>query len=289
MSNQRSTLKKKKNRTIQKLSRKQHTNRDDQKDDDQLLSVQFGERDDLVQIDGIAPTTEIALNSIGIRRFSDFENYTPQSLAAALDERTGTSVSAATIEQQNWIEQAKTLAGDKTEPGDVSQKVETTSTPDNSENDNKNSSDSNISDSDGKVAQQDSLAVAVAKSEVKFDIRISHLQFVRTDDLINGDASGQNIIRAVIDCELIGDRASEFAVMQLPLCAQIHSIEIDTHRIDLVVHDTILLQPELLNYNFELDFNIPNLGRYNLQAVVLLLYQESAIDVKQGPLLKVIS
>lgn len=289
MSNQRSTSKKKKNRTIQKSSRKEHTHRDDQKDDDQLLSVQFGERDDLVQIDGIAPTTEIALNSIGIRRFSDFENYTPQSLAAALDERAGASVPAATIEQQNWIEQAKMLAGDETEPGDVSQKVETTSTADYSENDNKNGSDSKISDSDGKVAQQDSSAVVVAKSEVKFDIRISHLQFVRPDDLVNGDASGQNIIRAEIDCELIGDRASEFAVRQLPLCAQIHSIEIDTHRIDLVVDDTILLQPELLNYNFKLDFNIPNLGRYNLQAVVLLLYQESAIDVKQGPLLKVVS
>ena len=139
------------------------------------------------------------------------------------------------------------------------------------------------------VVQQNSTAVAAVKSEVKFDIRINHLKFVRIDELTERDTSDPKIIRAIIDCELIGRGALESAAKQLPLCAQIHTIEIDTHRIDLVVHDTILLQPELLNYNFELDFNIPNLGRYNLQAVVLLLHQESAIDVKPGPLLKVIA
>lgn len=66
-------------------------------------------RDDLVLIDGIDPTLEMALNSIGIQRFADFRDYTPETLAQALQDRTGVPVSAETIAKQDWIGWAQIL------------------------------------------------------------------------------------------------------------------------------------------------------------------------------------
>ncbi len=67
-------------------------------------------RDDLLSIEGINPATEMALNSIGIRRFADFRGYTPESLAQALQKRTGISIAATTIANQDWIGWAELLA-----------------------------------------------------------------------------------------------------------------------------------------------------------------------------------
>ena len=61
------------------------------------------ERDDLVNIEGIDPATEMALNSIGIRRFSDFDGHTAETLAQALQTRTGLFITAETIARQDWL------------------------------------------------------------------------------------------------------------------------------------------------------------------------------------------
>lgn len=60
-------------------------------------------RDDLVNIEGIDPATEMALNSIGIRRFSDFHGHTPETLAQALQARTGLFITAETIAKHDWM------------------------------------------------------------------------------------------------------------------------------------------------------------------------------------------
>lgn len=71
------------------------------------------QRDDLLKIESIKPITEMALNSIGIRQFSDFQNYTPLSLSKALQTRAGIAICAEIIESQKWIEHAQLLAEKK--------------------------------------------------------------------------------------------------------------------------------------------------------------------------------
>ncbi len=68
------------------------------------------EHDELTNIDGIDATAERALNIIGIRRFSDFRGYTPETLAQLLQTRTGLSIEAATIADKDWMVWAEILA-----------------------------------------------------------------------------------------------------------------------------------------------------------------------------------
>ena len=49
--------------------------------------VPNSQKNELQIIQGIGFATEIALNKIGILRFADFQNYTPETLAEALEEK----------------------------------------------------------------------------------------------------------------------------------------------------------------------------------------------------------
>jgi predicted flap endonuclease-1-like 5' DNA nuclease len=68
-------------------------------------------RDDLVDIEGIDPTMERALNLIGVQEFSDFKKYTAETLARAL-KQTGLEldITVETVENQDWIGRAAALA-----------------------------------------------------------------------------------------------------------------------------------------------------------------------------------
>ena len=63
-------------------------------------------RDDLTMIEGIGPSYARALNSIGIRNFSELAGQSPSNLSKRLDGR----VSAARIRNQDWIGQARQLS-----------------------------------------------------------------------------------------------------------------------------------------------------------------------------------
>src|SRR5262245_61745230 len=71
-------------------------------------------RDDLSLIEGIDPAIEMALNSIGFQKFSDFRKYSPESLSQALQERTGVDISASTIARLDWLGWAEILAAEET-------------------------------------------------------------------------------------------------------------------------------------------------------------------------------
>ncbi|HXV42098.1 MAG TPA: hypothetical protein VEC96_03480, partial [Anaerolineae bacterium] len=73
-------------------------------------------RDDLQQIKGIGPFTAVALNNLGIYRFSDLTNFTPESLANLLKTMTA-SISPQRIERDNWLGQARALTQRPKEPG----------------------------------------------------------------------------------------------------------------------------------------------------------------------------
>lgn len=67
-------------------------------------------RDSLETITGIGPTFSKALHKIGIHRFEDLAQCTPQDLSQVLLEQAGVRVSPERIEAKNWIGQAGALA-----------------------------------------------------------------------------------------------------------------------------------------------------------------------------------
>ncbi len=71
------------------------------------------QRDDLRIISGIGPRFTAALHEIGVHRFADLAQYTPEDLAAALVEQASLRVSPRLIDSQNWIGQAHLLSEPK--------------------------------------------------------------------------------------------------------------------------------------------------------------------------------
>src|SRR5205085_9362692 len=67
-------------------------------------------RDDLKKIARIGQAYAKALYQIGIRRFADLAQYTPQELSQALLEQAGVRVKAEKIASEDWIGQARRLA-----------------------------------------------------------------------------------------------------------------------------------------------------------------------------------
>ncbi len=68
------------------------------------------DRDDLLQLSTMTPEMEMVLNSIGIRKFSDFRKFTPEDISDMLNWRTGVFLSVENIKKQQWFEQAQILS-----------------------------------------------------------------------------------------------------------------------------------------------------------------------------------
>lgn len=72
--------------------------------------IPSSQKDELQLIRGIGLATETALNKIGILRFADFQNFTPETLTKTPEDKTGTSISVADIERHDWLALALRLA-----------------------------------------------------------------------------------------------------------------------------------------------------------------------------------
>lgn len=68
-------------------------------------------RDNLQCLEGIGPVTEMMLNNVGVRRYGDFEKYTPEHLAQMLFEKEGVVFTAAAIARWTWLGRARLLDG----------------------------------------------------------------------------------------------------------------------------------------------------------------------------------
>ncbi len=228
----------------------------------QQLTASLGKRDDLLHIDGIDPTTELALNSIGLRRFADFERYTPEALAKALQERTGLTVTAETIANQDWIGAAAIFmtvsdyTGTPSEshglPGDAS---ETSQTEQNEEK--------------GKGA-----------------LWIQHVTFTPMETPTQTNRPAMKFLRSEI---VIGAEAMAVVTEAAFLCIQIHAVDTAAGKHKLLAAQAEWLQHGQTDYPVQLEFAVPGIGCYQLHIIAFLLQPEAEIAFYQGPILRVVA
>jgi hypothetical protein len=216
----------------------------------------MGQRDDLLDIEGIDPVTEMALNSIGIRKFADFRGYAPETLAQTLREGAGIAIDPAMIAQQDWIGWAELLAAE----AEKAKVIEET-------------------------AMQASLPEEKSNEEVVLSIR--QAQFSQFEKPTPSNAA-MKFLRSEIECSLAGANALNATTNQIALCAQILAVDMATGEHKLLASQVERFQPGRTDCRFGIEFEAPKIGRYRLQIVAFPLEANSKIAFYHGPVLRVV-
>ena len=272
----------------------------------------LGDRDDLTVIGGIDPVIEMALNSIGIRKLSDFAGYSPEILAQALQRRTGLAVTAEAIARQHWIVSAAFLADVSASPIPVEVQEEPAG-KEAMEQSCLQSEESPIvqasQESSPIVAamEQERANEMVAKEIISSDpechreqleneaggheiaLHIRGAQFESFEIPATPDTLPENRLRVEIRCELAGIKIQALLAGEIFLCAQIHAVDTVTGECKLLASTAERLQSEQTTFDLLLAFEAPKLGSYQLHAIAFLLHPEPKIALYQGPRLRVVA
>lgn len=228
----------------------------------------FRHRDDLLSIEGIDPTTEMALNSIGVHQYSDFRGYSPETLAQTLLERTGIAVAAATITRQDWIGWAEMLAAENPSAGAA-------------EADNEKAAEETSENAPAQIE-----ITSTVEQDDELALRIQEVKFTQ---VATRNLPAAKLLRGEINCVLAGETAPPPAAAYAALCAQVYVINKSTGEPKLMASRLARLQSGEMNYFLPLEFEIPEIGVYQLQVVAFLLHPVAKVAFYQGPPLRVIA
>ncbi len=260
-------------------------------------------RDELTAISGIDSTTEMALNSLGIHRYEDFERWTPEQLADGLTRR-GVSISSGSIMQQNWIGQGQALARKSptlssatpemidTTKNEITQHAETQArsevtpappqlaTPPVSEKIDQKREEKVNEKIDEKIKLQSVLDEAAV-------LQIKSARFAQQSATAGIGRSNEKGLRSEIVCELAATKLTSKKAEPMTLCTQIHAIELTTGFSELLASRSQAVSQTKEKYQSTIDFETPHTGRYRLQIVALLLGAQPNLALHQGPILRV--
>lgn len=237
------------------------------------------ERDDLVQIAGIDPATEMALNSIGICRFADFQGQTPQSLSAALNTRAGVFIPEETIAGQDWVGRAQVLSegavGQIHQMDDHSMQV----IPDLR---------SPTMQSREHPAQKPNDETDAARiNDYDLSVEIIDAQFRQKGLSDAASQRNEQWLHGEIVCELAPTDTVTDISEPMTLCTQIHVIDLINGVADILASSSQKVLPGQAKFRTELDFKPPQIGRYQLHVVAMLLGIHANLALWRGPILRV--
>ncbi|NIV91673.1 hypothetical protein GWN42_02435 [candidate division KSB1 bacterium] len=279
------------------------------------------QKDDLQLIKGIGLTTENALNRIGVYRFTDFQEYSPDSLARALEE-ADLSVQATDIEKQNWLAHARELAKQfdeqpavkgtnealdesKTERKPEPKDAESDVRPEDEEKDvasanvqketkhTEETKEETANETPEPTKNQETVHVPEEdKSEAKVSQKSSTVLKIKNVQLTPEKSPSQESveqIRSSVNFEITGNDAKEFSSNGVPFSVQLHAANNSAGTVHFLGSLTARLRTNQLEYRLEFLSTVPQIGEYQLQFVAFLLQPSAIIDVYPGPNLKVVS
>jgi hypothetical protein len=98
----------------------------------------------------------------------------------------------------------------------------------------------------------------------------------------------QKRLNAEVRFKVSGPGADQLTADRAPYWLELHIIDLENDASNLIVAEARELEPQVLEYTSTQSFPIPELGRYELHTVVLLLLPGEAIAHYQGPILRVV-
>jgi hypothetical protein len=303
------------------------------------------QQDDLTSVMGIGPKFSAALHRIGIYRFEDLAQYTPQTLSEMLREQAEMRIPPERIEAEKWIDQAAEFAKEKDtepmppeeapteateeapEPLDERQIAEFTVFFDSLREVQREqewqvrlyhmeSGDETVlpgletsswvnwildrvrplvtpepMPAEPNVAEEPAVAeteiIAISSPSIPSDISIDILD-VNVSESVPSLGERERRLEAEVHFQISGDRADTLADDRVPFRTEFHTVNLETRASNLSASEMSTLQPQGLEYKSRQAFPMPELGRYQLHTIVLLLPPLETVAFQRGPFFKVI-
>lgn len=281
-------------------------------------------RNDLSAIDGIGPKTARALPEIGISSHAELAEYLTEHTASDLSEslaEQGVQVSAKKIENEDWLGEAKKLAGQpNTEPANADHEEGAAKKQENTPNRPDSLPDEvpfmvtfKREQDCWKVVTYDEryngpekewgiepsewahwilrqmrphieleLAPPEAEADAPPEVKVEIL------DVQPSEAEHGKKLAAEVQFELLGSKKDTVAAARTPFWIHVHTVDLTSETESLVASKRSELEPERAMYKEKLKFPIPAVGRYELRSLVLLLPPVGRMALHQGPTFRVV-
>jgi len=284
-------------------------------------------QDDLTSIDGIGPTYANALHAISIYRFADLAQREPDELAEALHVQANVKITAERIKSDAWIDQARAL-GQPTASGSVSPPTQeqpfSQGAPDppaqhqhagfslffdHVQDEGQDNWQTRVYHDEsgeeglfptvdvdpwvGWILEHAQLPVVLEgypphtapPPTPALKIEILDVQTIEAGPSYNVP---EKRIKAEIDFRITGTQTEASTAERLPLRVEAHLLNLEKGEIKLSASQASALEPQVLEYKRALKFPLPEVGRYQLYTIILLLPPGQGGAYHCGPTFRVI-
>lgn len=322
---------------------------------DQIPEEQPYHSDDFQQIKGIGKSIAQALNELGINDYAELAQFTPQKLSELLKPMVA-FISAQRIERDNWLDQARILAGEKKTRINMQSEKSPLTAPGGEDNideshqktipgrrqeswrevadffvsfgyavdsagDEQMQTKVHHSQADlphqwdgiaideltrwmlsqanlpgpqeireeGRGETSPSIEASSAKAEEEStSLILSNLWVsqVKAPALVQSQTP-QGLVRVEGNLIIAGKDACNLSYERNPFIIEIYLVNLQTKQSEIVANYSGHLSPEVLSYEIQQDFPIPNVGQYQLFAVARSLPPRIITTHLQGPVIRV--
>jgi len=133
-------------------------------------------------------------------------------------------------------------------------------------------------------AQAAKPSASPAGEEPKIDLEVSD---VALSEHVQ-QTSLEKTLRADLRFSLSGTKARDTAERHTPFRVETYAVDLESGDPKLVASEQGELQERVFEYSTEQEFPVPELGRYELHTVVVLLPPEEAVARYRGPVIEVV-
>jgi hypothetical protein len=278
----------------------------------------------LSAIDGIGPKTATALPEIGINSYAELAAYLTKHSATDLSEslaERGVQVAARKIENEDWLGEARKLAGqENTEPANLEHAERAAEEGENTPNRPGSPLDEipfmvifRREKDRWKVITYDERYNGPEKEwgiepsewahwilrqmrpHIELDLAPTEAEAgpppetkIEILAVKPSEAERFKKLAAEVHFELSGSQKDTLAAARTPFWIHVHTVDLVSETESLVASQRRELEPQVFKYKERLEFPIPELGRYELQSLVLLPPPVGRMTLCQGPTFKVV-
>jgi hypothetical protein len=120
-----------------------------------------------------------------------------------------------------------------------------------------------------------------------YDVQLEILD-VQVSEIGPSSDVPEKMLVARVCFQVSGPEAERHAADRIPFWIQVHAVDLESEASNLVAFERDQLESQVLEYTSQLKFPIPDLGRYELQSIVLLLPPGELMAFHRGPTFKVV-